>query len=738
MLGILCGVSALSTVLALTLHDRSLSRDLEEAARARVARAARAVSRLSESHLAATLARYQAISGTPQLRASLELGHGPTLAHYAEALRERQGASRIALLDRSGTLVAGAGDAELDAEALGVDASALVVHGGRAFAVASVALGNPDAPDGRLVGVEPLGDATLEEWSETCGTLLALVPRGGARAGLVEETVRSLGSVDLRVASSLDVERAALRSARRNLLLAGLIALGFAGIAAQVASGRVVRPILRLRAAAERIGAGDLTARTGIDRADEIGDVARAFDEMAAALRSTLGQVAGAADQLENTAGRVASLSEGVARATADQASDNDRAMQSMALVNRQLGELGASADDSLRTLNESVDGSSHSFRELGRNGEALSRDAGRLVARLVEIAGAIEETLTRARGVSESTQALNDAAEQTSRSMEQMAASMREVDLHLRETTALSAHVLDAAESGRAKVRETTEGLQAIRAASATAEQTIRDLAQQADEIGGIVDVIDDVAEDSGMLAFNAAIISAQAGEQGRAFAVVADAIREFSERVGESTKQIADRVRRVQRGTADACTAVARGAEAVRRGVEIAGEAGAALDTIAEAARESAARTVRIVEGSARQSDAVARVSEQMCSVREGVETIRQAGAAQEALHEAVRSASLAVREGAADVRAATEAQSHGTLRIGDSIETVRRTVESMARALEEQLASIRDAGGLLEGTRRYTALTHASACEIDEAMRGLHAQAEALRARVAEFRI
>jgi methyl-accepting chemotaxis protein len=738
LMQIVCGVSALSTTLALALHDRSLSRDLEQAARARLERAARVASRLADGHLATTVARYQAISGTPQLRAVLELGHAPTLAHQADTLRERQGAARIALLDREGRVVAGSGDAQLDAAALAVERSALVVHEGRPFAVASVALGSADEPGGRLLAIEPLREASLAEWSDSCGARLFFAEPGAAQAGALEATVRSAGAVELRVAASLDVERAALRSARGNLLLAGLIALAAAGGAAHLASRGVVGPILRLQAAAERIGGGDLTARVGIDRDDEIGDVARAFDEMAADLRATLGQVAEAADRLESTAGRVAALSEGVARATADQATGNLRAAESMALVKRQLGQLGASAADSLRTLDEAVDGSSVSFRELGRSGEALSRNADQLATRVVEIARAIDETLARARDASRSTQSLNAAAEETSRSMEQMARAMRETDLHLGETMALSGHVLEAAESGRAKVRETTEGLQAIHVASATAEATIRELEQQAGAIGEIVDVIDEVAEDSGLLAFNAAIIAAQAGEQGRAFAVVADAIREFAGRVGASTKQITERIHRVQRGTADACTAVARGAETVRRGVEIAAEAGQALDAIAEAARESAARTAQIVGSSAGQSAAVQRVSEQMSSVREGVEIIREAGVAQEALHEAIREASQAVRRVAADVSVATEAQARGTEGIGGSIETVRSTVEYMSRALQEQLGSIRAAGDFLEGAQRYTTLTQESAREIDAAMRGLHAQAEQLRARVAEFRI
>ncbi len=130
--------------------------------------------------------------------------------------------------------------------------------------------------------------------------------------------------------------------------------------------------------------------------------------------------------------------------------------------------------------------------------------------------------------------------------------------------------------------------------------------------------------------------------------------------------------------------------------------------------------------------------RVSEQMCRVREGVDLICRAGAAQEALHEAVRAASLAVRGGAADVSSATEAQARGTARIGESVETVRAAVEYIRRALEEQLASIREASEFLEGARGYTTLTQDSARQIDDAMRGLRAQAGQLRAGVAKFRV
>jgi methyl-accepting chemotaxis protein len=143
-------------------------------------------------------------------------------------------------------------------------------------------------------------------------------------------------------------------------------------------------------------------------------------------------------------------------------------------------------------------------------------------------------------------------------------------------------------------------------------------------------------------------------------------------------------------------------------------------------------------VVSTSAGQSEAVRRVTEQMGRVRDGVEQIRRASAAQEAQHQGAREASQAVAGVAGDVRVATEAQALGTARIGESIETVRATVQHINRALEEQLSGIREARGFLESTQGHTTATQESARRIDEAMRGLHAQAERLRASVERFRV
>ena len=100
---------------------------------------------------------------------------------------------------------------------------------------------------------------------------------------------------------------------------------------------------------------------------------------------------------------------------------------------------------------------------------------------------------------------------------------------------------------------------------------------------------MIDDVADETNLLALNAAIIAAQAGDQGKAFSVVADEIKELADRVLENTQEIGALIRAVQDESQSAAAAMERGASRVKGGVDLAAEAGVALDEITAAARQS-----------------------------------------------------------------------------------------------------------------------------------------------------
>jgi signal transduction histidine kinase/CheY-like chemotaxis protein/HPt (histidine-containing phosphotransfer) domain-containing protein len=280
----LAGLAAFTTALVVGVQERTLSRDLEDAAAHRLDRAAHAAEQLVHGHLAALDERYRAISGTPQFRANLGVEHPPTLAFYAQQLGEQQGATAVAFVDRQGRVIASGGDAALAERAMDTRGGELIVASGVAQAAIAVPIRNGEEEVGRLVAVEPIRAAVLAHWSDLCGADVSFEAESDLPPHAMARTVRRFDGLELRVTASLDAERAALAHARANLLLAGGAAFGMSLLASLFLARSWVRPILQIQHAALQLGGGDFGARLGSTRSDEIGEVARSFDWMAVRL----------------------------------------------------------------------------------------------------------------------------------------------------------------------------------------------------------------------------------------------------------------------------------------------------------------------------------------------------------------------------------------------------------------------------------------------------------------------
>ena len=489
-----------------------------------------------------------------------------------------------------------------------------------------------------------------------------------------------------------------------------------------------------LRGEAERLASGDLRRGEVYESEDELGELSRSFEAMASSLRATVGRVSEAADRVEATAGEMAGVSEAVSSVTADQVKGIQQTTTSMEAINRQVRGIA----DSSQTLNVSVEESSSSILELGAAGDELNETASVLSGKVNEVSSSIEQMVRSVKQVLENTEALSEAAVETSASMEEMAMSMREVDVSAEETARLSNQVVASAESGQTKMVQTIEGMEAIREATETAERVIRNLGSRTREIGAIVDVIDDVADETNLLALNAAIIAAQAGEQGKAFSVVADEIKELADRVLASTKEIGGLIRAVQEEGSNAIGAIEKGAASVASGVDLSAEAGESLEEITRASRQSGTRIAGIVSAVREQAKAASHVVELMERVRGGVEQIRAAAAEQDRGNEVVHSSSVAMREVAQQVRGTTEEQARGSGRIRESVEGVREAVETINRALQEQSAACRSAVELLEKVYTRTRSNEESSRRLDAVAKSLLHQAEALRQDVQRFSV
>ena len=427
-------------------------------------------------------------------------------------------------------------------------------------------------------------------------------------------------------------------------------------------------------------------------------------------------------------------VSEGIAEVTAIQVGAMQQATSSMEEVEAQVRGITASSN----ALNGSVEESSSSVLELGASGQELNETVVRLHESIEGVSSSLEQLTRSVSHVTDNTEALAEAAEETSASMEEMASSLREVDASASETSRLSEEVVGRAESGQAKVSETITGMERIQEATETAEQVIQGLRTRTGEIGAIVDVIDEVADETSLLALNAAIIAAQAGEHGRAFSVVADEIKDLAGRVLTSTKEIGALIASVQTEAERATNAIAEGIESVADGVERSAEAGMALEAITRASRASGERMGGIVFAVQAQSQAAGHVVELMERVRSGVEQIREASLEQNRGHSVVSQSSLTIREVAQQVRGTTAEQARGASRIRDSIEGVRGAVEQIHGALREQSQACAAVLRGLESVQDRTRTNEEASRTLDGVTKELRDYAEALRGEVDRFQL
>ncbi len=481
-----------------------------------------------------------------------------------------------------------------------------------------------------------------------------------------------------------------------------LLGLALSGIGVLIAVGlglSIMRPIRRLTSTAEQLALGDVTVEVRAGGHDEIGRMAGAFTSIVEYMRN----MAAVAERLarndlsvrpeprsdQDALGRAFVQMTDDLRATVGEVRAASAMLaETSAQVNAAAAQSGLASSQVAATINQVASGANDQAAAASMTSGAV----GDLSDSIAQVGSGAADTTRKVHAASESIQ--------------EMTAAIEAANLASREVNDVATAAAVAAENGTAAVRETVTGMQRIQAAVEGAAVKVTELGAKGEQIGAIVETIDDIAEQTNLLALNAAIEAARAGEQGKGFAVVADEVRKLAERSSRATKEIAALIAEVQKGTSEAVAAMTAGAREVQAGTAIADQAGASLSEISGsvgATRASVERIADAVEAMARASAGVVSSSDAIAAIASHTDdaAAEMMGAA-ETVSRAVQSIAAVSQQNSAavqEVSAATEEMSAQAEEVVASAETLAQ----MARQLDDLVARFR-----LEGDQSESGAT------------------------------
>lgn len=261
---------------------------------------------------------------------------------------------------------------------------------------------------------------------------------------------------------------------------------------------------------------------------------------------------------------------------------------------------------------------------DLAKLKEDINQLADSLSALINEVNNTVSQVASAATQISATSDSLAAATQEQSAQTDDVASAVEEMSRTITEnamgatrTSEVALKNGELANQGGSVVQQTVQKMKDIANVVGESALTIQKLGESSKQIGEIIAVIDDIADQTNLLALNAAIEAARAGEQGRGFAVVADEVRKLAERTTDATKQIANMIRGIQKETDMAVEAMNQGNQEVQKGIDLADRAGQALRDILNSTKEVLEMINQIAAASEEQSATSEEISKNVLSI-------------------------------------------------------------------------------------------------------------------------
>ncbi|MEW6194080.1 MAG: methyl-accepting chemotaxis protein [Bacteroidota bacterium] len=471
-------------------------------------------------------------------------------------------------------------------------------------------------------------------------------------------------------------------SISRNILLIVFILLAVVLAFSNFVAKKLIRPIKLLKEAANRVAVGDAEFVIEAKTKDEFGDLESAFGLMLANIKEQSAVAddiaSGKLDITINAKSKNDILAHSLAKVVSTLRNlVNDLKLLTQAALN---GDLGKRANaktyqggysEIVEGINKTLDAiinpikEGSSVLEVMATGDLTVRVEGEYngdhqiiknsinklgdsLSKVIEdVTGAIQATASAANEISSSTEQMAAGSQEQSAQTTEIASAVEEMTKTIYETSRNAGEASknaktssNQAQLGVQKIKESVVGMDRITESAKSTGAIIGSLANKTDQIGEIAQVIDDIADQTNLLALNAAIEAARAGEQGRGFAVVADEVRKLAERTTKATKEIADTIKAIQKEAKEADNSMVQARESVGNGIDLTKQVEEVLLSIFDSVQNLSGQIDQVAAASEEQSSASEQISKNIEAIssvaHESASGIQQVARAAEDLNQ------------------------------------------------------------------------------------------------------
>ncbi len=496
----------------------------------------------------------------------------------------------------------------------------------------------------------------------------------------------------------------------------------------------VIAPIKKVVLAAELLAGGDLSFAVDVKSTDEIG-------RMAANIRDSVTRIAVIIERIKDVADRVYRVTDLVqqeSRLVIEGTGLETEAISNISSSIEQLNTSMASIAESVDSLSTIAGDTASAAAEMAAATEEVAKKTHEVYSAVDSTSISIEEMSSTINEVAGASEELSVSAEETLTAMEEIGASIKEVERHAKDSVTLSTEVTDAASgSGMISMKKTIEGMGRIKESVLNTSEHIKKLGSRSEDIGKILNVIDEVTDQTTLLALNAAILAAQAGEHGRGFSVVAGQIKNLAERTANSTHEIGALIESVQADVKGAVAYIGDVTKRVDEGIQLSGESMQALDCIVDASSRSSEMVFTIEKATAEQAKGVQVVNVAMENISNQIDHITKATKEQKEGARLITESAEKMRELTLQVEKATVEQSSSSRQISGAVETVSDRIHQISRAVREQKVGSGQIMTSIEQIKHIPEKNRTMAFSMNKGLRDVMRDNELLETEVAKFK-